>query len=206
MAIENFKKFKEPIKTHIEYFCADDRQFFPKDSEVVLYSWNRVKDVKENPTDALEKKFVARKAIAGEDESIVYLGKVKVNGEWEDSVISCMEVPYTLTDGYIIFWEIRHKDDEVWFPLDEEGKRITYKPKVQSYWPKIEGIGVRTYDWGGRLTYEDEDLIENFVKDYDEFDPDLFKKVIQGYLKLHEHPYITIGYPPKTEEQKTTSK
>ena len=205
MAIENFKQFKEPINTHIEYFCADDRRFFPKDSEVVLFSWNRVKDVKDNPTDALEKKFFARKAIAGEDDSIVYFGKVKVNGKWEDSIISCMEVPYELKEGYIVFWEVRRKHDQVWFLLDEKGQRVTYKPKVDTYWPKIDGIGFRTYDWGGRSVYEDEDLIENFVEDYDEFDPDLFKKVIQRFLEIHEHPYITIGFPPKIEEQKTTS-
>lgn len=213
MAIENFKKFKEPMKTHIEYFCCDDRQFAPEDSEVVLYSWNVWKDVRDNPTSDLERDFIARKPIVEGEDEIVYFGKVKINDKWEKHLLARMEVPYQMGYESVVFWEVRPKEEYVWFELDKEGKRVSDEPKEETWWPTLEGIGATIYEWNGVEINGDWQNLEELIKYSREeklcppFDHDkkAFQQAMRGWLKVYGHPYMTIGRPSKNNKQKTTS-
>ena len=214
MARENFIKFKEPMKTKIEYFCCDDKEFFPKDSEVVLYEYNRWKDVRDNPTSKLEKEFLARGAMVETDSdySMVFLGNVKINGKWEEHIFTDFEVPYNLIMGYVVFWEIRPAQKYRWIKLDKNGKPRFGEEKETSWTPTLKGLGYTEYDWFGKEIYEDEESIDALMnKTTDGIlhrelgDEEKLQLAIKGWLEIFGHPYITIGEPPKEVKKRRTN-
>lgn len=214
MAIENFKKFKEPMKTHIEYFCCDDRQFAPEDSEVVLYSWNVWENIRDNPTSDLERDFIARKPIVEGEDEIVYFGKVKIDGKWEKHLLARMEVPYQMGYESVVFWEVRPKEVYVCFELDEKGERVSEDPEEDAWWPTLEGIGHTIYEWNGvKIDGTGSwNRLSELVKfsgeepEYPDFlDKKAYQQAMRGWLKVYGHPYMTIGHPSKNNKQKTTS-
>lgn len=197
MAIENFKKFKQKISTKIDYSCSDDKKFYPEGSDVMLFAWNKYEDIKKNPTDELEEFFLNRGVIVEFEGMFVFLAKIKRNGEWENCLLTELEVVHGVTDTYLEFQIIKEVKKEACFDVKMDGNKIIEgaKPIKTREVFRATGIDFIYYNSEEKPYYWDSVIFDKEDLKYGE--KQAIENAIYKELELCTAPHIKIGRPPK---------
>lgn len=194
MALKNFKEFRV-IETEIDYGgCADAVKTYPSGSPVELHSWNKSGDVVENPTSSVEKDFLARKPLRIKNECIVYYGKVKINGKWEECILSEWEVPIHIGCSYLNFEVVERVGKQIAYSVDRNGKKVVGEEREKDY-SEVMGVDFTYYNSACEPCYND--FVEFSAEDLKDGVEKAVKEVIDEELRYFGRGNLKIGKPPK---------
>lgn len=202
MSIENFKKFDEPRMTRIEYdFDTTDCDVpYPVGAKVKLIGWNSYKDVINNLTGELEKKFkkeLDEMDVEGEDFYFVFHSEVEIDGEWKECLLMDNEVPFAMIYDYVVFEEAITTRKEIVYEIDRNGHRISGVCREREINDIVDiDLYYTYYNLNGKAAYFDFDKVE---KKNGETKEEALYRAVNKELEVwvHDNPYLKIGRPPK---------